>query len=464
MSNILIIDDDAMFSEPLLFYINQIGHFCDVVDNYSDGLSIIRKKEFDIIFLDVFLPDMRGLDGITLLKNTSSLPEVVIITGQGDLEGAEIALRNGAWDYIEKPVSYAKIKLIIERVLEYREQKIANNKHKLLKRDFIIGNSQKLIECLETLSIAANTSNNVFISGETGTGKELIAKAIHINSSRRAKNFITVDCTTIPPNLVEALLFGYTKGSFTGADKDKEGLIKQAHEGTLFLDEVGDLPVNAQKSLLGVLQRKCFRPLGEKKEIHCDFRVVSATNLDIKKMVEQGLFRRDLYYRLVSFSISLPPLRERTEDLKILITHYNNKICEEYSVNTKGISKDFLDHLEEYDWPGNIRELISTMRTAIAQAMNEPVLYPQHLPLELRVGFFKKKMKPLEQIDCKTSQSLLNINTNKFPKLKEFQNLIVSQYLDELIQISKGKVEEACKKAGISRSGWYHLLDKHGKK
>lgn len=463
MANVLIVDDDGMFCEPLSFYINQIGYYCDFANNFARGQAMALERKYDIILLDVFLPDISGLDGISLLKNTPSAPEIIIITGQGNLRGAEIALKNGAWDYLEKPVPYNRIKLLLGRAVEYRKQKLKTCTQKLLKRDFIIGNAPKLIECLEVIARAANTSENIFISGETGTGKDLIAKAVHVNSSREKKNLVTVDCTNIPDNLVEALLFGYTKGIFTGADNNREGLVQQADQGTLFFDEVGDLPLGAQKAILGVLQRKRYRPLGAKKEISCDFRVVSATNRDLKKMVEQGKFRQDLYYRLVSFSIHLPPLRERMEDIKMLTNFYVSQICEELSINSKGVSMDFMEYLTQYDWPGNIRELINILHTSIAQATDEPVLYPQHLPLDMRIGFFKKNLPGESMNGSKFPQIALDINMAHFPKLGVFRDLIESQYLDQLILLSNGKAEEACRRAGISRSGWYHLLDKHGK-
>lgn len=463
MFNILMVDDDRMFCEPLLFYINEIGYSCDVANTFSQGEAMAQVKEYDLILLDVFLPDMSGLEGISRLKSTPSSPEIIMITGHGNLHGAEMALKNGAWDYLEKPISYSKIKLLLGRVAEYRKQKLKTYDQKLFKRDFIIGNSPKLTECLEVIARAANTSGSVFISGETGTGKELMAKAVHLNSNRSENNFVTVDCTNIPADLVETLLFGHAKGTFTGADTNREGLIKQANQGTLFLDEVGDLPLSAQKAILGVLQRKKFRPLGAKDEISCDFRVVSATNRDLKKMVEEGLFRRDLYYRLVSFSVYLPPLRERLDDIKLLVSHYISQICEEIGIDIKGVSKDFMEYLMLYEWPGNVRELINALNTAIAHAADEPVLYSQHLPIDMRVVFFKNILKERKPKKDATAQIALDIDMTNFPGIKDFRNYFESRYLDKLIQLSRGQAPQACKLAGISRSGWYQLLEKHGK-
>jgi len=464
MPTILLIDDDKTFSEPLAFYINEMGCECEVADSFFQGEALAREKDYDIVLLDVFLPDMSGLDGISRIKSMPSSPEIIIITGHGDVQGAEIALKNGAWDYLEKPVSYSRIKLLLGRAAEYRKQKRKACEQRILRRDAIVGNSKKIMECLEIVAMAANSSESVFIWGETGTGKESMAKAVHLNSPRKDFPFVTVDCTNIPANLVEALLFGHAKGTFTGADKDREGLIRQANRGTLFFDEVGDLPMPAQKALLGVLQKKRFRPLGAKEEIACDFRIVSATNRDLKEMMAQGRFRRDLYYRLVSFSIHLPPLRERLDDIKLLVNYYVNQICEATGINTKGISKDFMEYLTQYDWPGNIRELVNTLHTSVAHATDEPVLYAQHLPLDMRLAVMKNTLQETKREKNEAQRIVLELNAASFPSLGIFRDMAESKYLDRLIPFAGGKVEAACAIAGISRSGWYHLLEKHGKK
>ncbi|OQX28388.1 MAG: hypothetical protein BWK80_00430 [Desulfobacteraceae bacterium IS3] len=462
MARILIVDDDRMFCEPLSFYIEGIGHQCEIAENLYEGLNMAHKNDYDIVFLDVILPDTSGLEGINNFKKAASSPEVIIITGSGDSHGAEIALKNGAWDYLEKPPSYSNIKLLVGRALEYREKKLRFREQKLLNRELVIGNDVKLRDCLESVGKAAASSGSIFITGETGTGKELMARTAHINSPRAKQNFVTVDCTNIPANLAESLLFGHIRGSFTGADRDQEGLIKQADKGTLFLDEVGDLHLSAQKSLLNVLQKKMFRPLGAKKEIPCDFRLISATNKDLKQMVEAGSFRKDLYFRLNVFHIHLPPLRERAEDIKLLANHYIYKICDEFGINTKGVSKDFTDILMRYEWSGNIRELVNVLHTTIANAVNEPVLYPHHLPLDIRIHFCKKGIKG-EQVH---KDARLNIvpetDKTRFPSLKEFRNLAELNYLNDLIEISEGSASRAYEIAGISRSGLYLLLEKYG--
>lgn len=471
MANILIVDDDEIFCTQLSLYIKRIGLACETAGNLHKGLMRAQREDFDIVFLDVFLPDDSGLNGIAEFKQTPSQPEVIIITGQGDPEGAEVAIKNGAWYYLEKPASFHTISLLVNRALEYRGKKFQSSKLKILNREFVIGNNAKIKNCLEVVAKAAYSEGNVLITGETGTGKELFARAIHLNSQRAKKQFITVDCTNIPVNLAESLLFGHTKGAFTGADQNREGLIVQADGGTLHIDEVGDLPHTVQKSFLRVLQDKKFRPLGAKKEVSSDFRVVSSTNRDLKQMVREGQFREDLYFRLVAFHVHLPPLRERIDDIKLLVSHYINKICEDTGVNTKGVSKDFLDFLMHYKWPGNVRELINILHTTIANATNEPVLYPHHLPMDLKINFFKSKASKKQKQGNKSSQITFEIrelvNFRTFPQFKKFRelitNMIESKYMDELVERSGGNVSEAGRLSAVSRARLYQLLKKHNK-
>ncbi|NDY74669.1 sigma-54-dependent Fis family transcriptional regulator, partial [Desulfobacter hydrogenophilus] len=310
-----------------------------------------------------------------------------------------MALENGAWDYLEKPPAYDDVKLTLKRALQFRDNKMVSPTREGFKSDFIIGRSPVLKKCLDLVAKSARTDGNLFISGETGTGKDLIANAVHLNSERSGAPFIAVDCTNLPDTLVENLLFGHAKGAFTGAVDKNEGLIKQADKGTLFLDEIGDLSTAAQKSILRVLQTKTFRPLGMNKELSCDFRLISATNRDLQAMVKQRTFRKDLFYRLVTHHIHLPPLRERPDDIVLLADYYMEKICAQFGIRPKAMSDDFIDTLMVYDWKGNIRELISVLHAAVASGLNEPRLNPHHLPVALRIFSRKKtweEQRPLE--------------------------------------------------------------------
>lgn len=463
MGRILIVDDDPIFCAPLVRFIEKLGHTCRVARQYSQGMDMVREDYFDVVFLDVILPDANGLDSIQDFIDARSSPEIVIITGKSEISGAEMALKSGAWDYLEKPPAYDDIRLTLKRALRFRQSKVSPMAGDGLQTDFIIGNNTKLKRCLDVAAKAAKTGGNLFVTGETGTGKDLIARAVHLNSSRSDKNFVTVDCTNLPDTLVESLLFGHRKGSFTGAVDHSEGLIKQADQGTLFLDEVGDLSKTAQKSILRVLQNKTYRPLGLKSELDCDFRLVSATNRNLKRMVDEGLFRKDLYYRLVTYQINLPPLRERLDDIKRLTRHYIEKICDEFGIRPKTVSRDFVETLMIYDWKGNVRELVNVLHAAIANSLNEPQLNPHHLPVELRIYCRRKTWQKKNDLDQGIKQHL-GADEPNFPSLKDFRQINEGQYLDALIKVSDGKIEKACHIAGVSRSGLYHLLDKHGKK
>ena len=463
MASILIVDDDPIFCAPFATFMEKLGHQCRIAQTLSDGLACAQDYYFDVVFLDVILPDANGLEGINHFIESHSSPEIIIITGKSEMSGAEMALKNGAWDYLEKPPSYDDVKLTLKRALQYRKSKIDYSEQDKLNLDFIIGQNVKLRKCIDTVVKAIKTEGNLFISGETGTGKDLIAKAAHVNSKRAKANFVTVDCTNLPDNLVESLLFGHLKGSFTGAVDHSDGLIKQADQGTLFLDEVGDLSKTAQKSILRVLQNKKYRPIGLKNELDCDFKLISATNRDLKKMVTKGTFRKDLYYRLVTYHIHLPPLRERLDDIKLLTQHYISKICDQFGIHPKDISKDFVETLMLYDWKGNIRELINILHSSIANAMNEPKLNPHHLPVELRIYCRQKNLAEKKRLGQGVQENL-KLDDIRFPCLKDFRRINESQYLDSLIELSGGNIEKACNISEVSRSGLYHLLEKHKKK
>lgn len=470
MTKILIVDDDEIFSKQLGLYIDRMGYDYKIAGNMKTGLEMVDEFYFDIIFLDVILPDSNGLSGINKLKAAGSNPEVVIITGDGDIDGAEIALNNGAWDYLVKPPAFNKIKLLIKRITQFRNEKTKAGTQLVFNRDAIIGNSLPLNKVLKKVVKASLSEGNVFVTGETGTGKELVAKVLHENSRRRDHPFIVVDCTNLPETLAGNILFGHRKGTYTGAEQNRSGLITQADGGTLFLDEVGDLTPNVQKSLLRVLQEKKIRPIGARDEIPCDFRVVSASNKDLRMLVEQGRFRKDLYYRLVVFHIDLPPLRQRQGDIRLILNHYIPRICEQMNINVKGISNDFVEALEGYDWPGNVRELINLLHIALANAFDEPMLYPHFLPREFRIKILRKKIGTTTDGDDIRSRVFLNISqagSNHILRYKEFReyvnNLMESKYIDYLSSLPTKNVSEICRMSGLSRSRIYQLFKKHKK-
>jgi two-component system NtrC family response regulator len=308
--------------------------------------------------------------------------------------------------------------------------------------------------CMELVAQAAASDANVLITGKTGTGKELFAQAIHDNSPRKDMPFVVVDCASLPQTLMESILFGHEKGAFTGADKIQEGLIKLADRGTLFLDELGELPLSAQRAFLRVLQEHRFRPLGSRKEITSDFRVIAATNRDLDKLVQENKFREDLLFRLRAVTVELPPLRERLGDIKELMFYYVNKICTRHGTEVKGFSPEFREALCDYGWPGNIRELVNALESAIAAAFHETILYPKHLPTHIRVSLIRDSVAKNDDV------------TIPLATLKERRDSVVAreewQYLQELMATTGGNIRNACEISGLSRARLYQLIKKHG--
>ncbi len=456
MANILIIDDDKGLCFTLSDMVRHTGHEATCAYTLKDGFEKASSGSFDVVFLDVMLPDGNGLDLLPRIREISPKPEVIIITSKGDPDGAELAIKNGAWDYVQKPFSIKAITLPLLRALQYHE---AKRPPVVLDREGIVGSSPQIRACLDLLAETVNSEASVLITGETGTGKELFASAIHKNSRRADKSFVVVDCTSLPDTLAESMLFGHEKGAFTGADKTYKGLIKQADTGTLFLDEVGELPFSVQKTFLRALQEHRFRPLGGMHEIESDFRLVAATNRDLDEMVKRGQFRKDLLFRLRSFAIALPPLKERPQDIKELAMYYVALFSERRGTGTKGFSPEFFEALDAYDWPGNVRELFNALERALASAHLEPTLFPNHLPVNIRIKVARasvSKEKPSIAIPG-GSPAISGVP----PQLRDFRGAMEQKYLIDLISLTKGNIKEACRISGLSRSRLYVLMKKY---
>ncbi len=451
-NRVLIIDDDPDICNVLREIIHEMGHRCDLAHSLKEGLYRAKVEEFDVILLDLRLPDGNGIDILPELRSTPSNPEVIIITGYGDPDGAELAIKSGIWDYIQKPFSLKTISLSLKRVFQHRNE---IKKHSFIKRQLrsegIIGSSPQIKACIDLLAQAAERDSNVLIMGETGTGKELFARAIHINSLRGDNNFIVVDCAALPESLVESIIFGHEKGAFTGADNAKAGLIKQADKGTLFLDEIGELSPKIQKKFLRVLEYKKFRAIGGETELESDFRLISATNRDLDEMVEKGEFRKDLLFRLRVFTIRLPALREHREDILEISKYHLKRLCQREKIPQKELSTDVIDIMMQYNWPGNVRELINALETAIVNSKYESTIYPKHLPQHIRSYVLRKNIG----MD----------NLKKLPPYKQYKKNIIydatKRYLIDLISQSGGDLQKACNISGLSKSRLYELLRLH---
>lgn len=459
MAKFLVIDDDekiCLFFEELA---DHMGHNAVTASTLEQGLQLSENDQYDLIFLDLEFPDGNGLQILPDLLKMPYNPEVIIITGTGDASGAKLAFNYGAWDYVQKPFLVEEISLPIVRALQYRKEKQVSVSPVPLIRTKIVGESDEIQNCLKEVTRASATDASVLITGETGTGKELFSRAIHTNSRRASKPFIAVGCGALPDTLVESILFGYEKGAFTGADKKQDGLIKQAEGGTLMLDEIGDLPLKVQKTLLRSLQEKTIRPLGGKIEFPVDFRLISATNRDLDKMVENKEFRKDLLYRIRTVSIKLPPLRNRKQDIKEITINKIHELSQRYEIDIKGISSDFFDTLNSHIWPGNVRELINVLEYAIASADQDPTLFSKHLPPEYRLGridFDRMGKKKSIYKDRKFLE-----DDDVFPAWHDYRVQTEKDYLVSLLERARGDRIKAGKLSEISQSRLYELLKKY---
>jgi len=495
MPHVLIIDDDPFLCDLMQSILERGGFAVDASLSIGEGIALAESGDYDLVFLDVVLPDGDGLERLGEFLAAPGSPLVVVMTSAGKAESAEQALLKGAWDYICKPLSVQDVSKTANSALAYRERqlKLASDNQRAVSS--ILGSSHKVRECVSTLLKVAPTSANCLIIGETGTGKELFARAIHDSSQRNGHNFVVVDCTNIPETLAESILFGHSKGSFTGAGDSKEGLFRQADKGTLFLDEIGDLPLKTQKSLLRVLQEKRFRPIGFKAEVSSDFRLIAATNRNLQEMVEQGLFRSDLYYRLSSVLLHLPPLRERGDDVALLVTHFISKLSEEQGIPQKEITPSVMEALTSYPWPGNIRELINAIITTLTNAVDHPSLELYHLPIGIRIHLKKTSLNedrpeppverrhrdvamarpvsapapefdPEPEPEPEPSPEPEPEQSPAMPSFKDARRNVVDafeqEYFNELVACVDGDPAKACKVSGLSRARIYQLLRKHG--
>jgi two-component system NtrC family response regulator len=429
------------------------------------------------------------------LVHLPGAPDILAVIEEGATEAAEYAIQSGSWDIIYLPYAADVVTTSIERCLAHRSAQKGQRGLEHIKRTGIIGSSPLLERCLRQMIAVARSDSSVLILGETGTGKELFARAVHENSPRAANPLIVVDCTNLPGSLAESILFGHARGSFTGAVETTEGLFKQADKGTIFLDEIGELDLNIQKSLLRVIQERRFRPLSAKKEVDCDFRIIAATNRDLEDMVREGKFRQDLYHRINTRTIVLPSLRERKEDIRQLAEHYARIFYKSLNCPPKEIMAETLAALSLYPWPGNIRELANAIYATILNGIAGQKLYPQHLPEEIRLFLARSKITSQDLLNNIHAQNKQNLQrrdagfedgagaappaegkagglipsfagrNNVLPTWKQARDEMVNKlecaYLQELIRRCQGNFNTAQKFSGLSRARLYELLQKH---
>src|ERR687898_1104941 len=368
--SILVIDDEEIMREILEALLSREGYDVRLATNAEEGLNFVRSMPFDAVIIDVMMPGMDGISTLDELKKIDDDLPVLMITAFASVENAIVAMKRGAFDYITKPFKNDEVLVVLRNALAQRRL-VAENR--ALRQNLqahqnrfgeIIGRSQRMRQVFDLIIQAAPSRTTILINGESGTGKELVARALHQNSSRSDRAFITVNSGNLPPDLLESNLFGHVKGAFTGAVYPKKGLFELADRGSIFFDEIGNVPVETQAKLLRVIQEREFMRLGGVETIKVDVRIVAATNVDLRRMMDDGRFREDLYYRLHVITVQLPPLRERRDDIPLLVQHFMEKYGEENQKRTLELTPEALDLLMDYEWPGNVRELENVVERA----------------------------------------------------------------------------------------------------
>ena len=361
MSRILIIEDEPAIRRVLVKILSDEdkSHELFEAENGIEGINLIKKHQFDLIISDVKMPKVDGIEVLEFINLNFPETPFVMISGHGDLDMAVDSMKKGAFDYISKPPDLNRLLTTVRNALDKKKLIVENKvlKKKIKKNFEMIGESKAIIEIKNLIEKVAETEAKVLINGPNGSGKELVAKSIHVSSNRADNPLIEVNCAAIPSELIESELFGHVKGSFTGAIKDKIGKFEAANNGTIFLDEIGDMSLSAQAKVLRVLQDNCIQKVGGGKDIKINVRVVAATNKDLKKEIENGKFREDLYHRLAVIIINVPPLNSRRDDIPLLINHFSKSLSDFQGLEQKKFSKKALDILKKYDWSGNVREL-----------------------------------------------------------------------------------------------------------
>ena len=386
-SRILVIDDEPSVTDALALILTSLGHRVDAAKNGAEAKEFLKGAPYDLVFTDLRLPDASGIDLLTLIKGDNAGTEVIVMTAHGSLDITIEAIKRGAFYYIEKPFTPHQVTTLVERALQFeaikRENRSLKNAFMSDGDDFgIIGRDAKMQQIHAVIRTAAPSDASVLIEGESGTGKELIAAAFHFQSPRAEFPLIRINCAAIPQELLESELFGYRKGAFTGADRDKRGLIEATAGGTLLLDEIAEMPVHLQTKLLRVLQERKLRRIGDEEEISVDFRLVSSTNRDTAQMIREGTLRKDLFFRISTIKVKPPPLRERLDDVPLLANRFLEHYANKYKKRIREIATPTFALLMRYEWPGNVRELESVIEHAVLFA-TEDKLTPECLPEEL---------------------------------------------------------------------------------
>lgn len=433
---------------------NQV--FC--ADNGQDALAIFEQERPDVVLMDIRMPTMNGLEALQRMREKWLDTPIILMTAYAAVETAVEALRLGAFDYVIKPFELDELKLLINRALQLRNMKQEINiLHRELSDSYhcdkILTNNPKMMELCRTIAKVAQSHANVLVTGESGTGKELIAKAIHYNSPRSKQPFIKVNCGALPESLLESELFGHEKGAFTGAQMQRQGLFERAHQGTLLLDEIGEMPLNLQVKLLRVLQEQEFERVGGSQTIKIDVRIVAATNRDLSDMIEQGEFRRDLYYRLNVMHLYSLPLRERPEDILLLARYFLQKFSAENNKDIIGFDVSAIRMLENYPWLGNVRELANAVEHAVIMSTGY-MIFVDDLP----IGFQQEMIQDTAVVENNPKMTEL---LDKPIKLKESLKQYEKEIIERVLEIYQGNRIDTAKALGISRRALMYKLQEY---
>ncbi len=456
LGSILVIDDDPVVRDSCVRLLEPEGYRVETAGRGTAGLELLETMSFDLVLTDLRMPDMDGLQVLRAVRERYGDVEVMIFTGHGTVATAVDAMRMGAFDYIEKPFVPDELVLAVGRAVERRHLSRENRMlrqelHGRYRLDNIVGGSAPMQAVFRLLASVTPTASTVLITGESGTGKELVARAIHHNSPRRGGPFVVVDCASIPETLMEAELFGHTKGAFTGAGEARPGLLKEAHGGTVFFDEIGNVPLPVQAKLLRFLQERRVRAVGDSREREVDVRLVAATNNNLRSMIQAGTFREDLFYRLDVFPIRLPALRDRREDIPLLAEHFLSKHTKTLGKTINGISAEAMNLLVHAEWPGNVRQLENAVQRAIILA-REPSLGPEDFP-EFAPSAESEEQPPLTSEELKERKRLV----------RERSVLGIERaFVVAALGRNDGNVSRAARDVGMQRPNSHALRRKHG--
>ena len=458
MSRILVVDDNETMRTGIGLVVERMGHDGVAAASGREALSLLREREYDLVVTDYRMEEMDGLQVLAAVKEDFADTDVMVITAHGTIEIAVEAMKLGAADFITKPFPPDALRLKIDRVLKHRDDRQErlrlDEENRYLREEIgvrfgeIVGRSDKITDILAMVERISGADSSVLIYGESGTGKELVARAIHNSSARAAGPFVKVNCGSLPKELVESELFGHEKGSFTGAVRLKRGKFELAEGGSIFLDEIGDIPLDTQVKLLRVLQEKEFDRVGGERTLTVDARVVAATNRPLKEMVAEGSFREDLYYRLEVIPLRLPPLRERAEDIPLLVEHFLLKKCREMNLPLRRLADDALEQLSRYPWPGNVRELENVIERTVVLADGVSVGVAD-LPLIAAEGEVGDGDGQSVEFD---SAAPLN------ERLEKLEKRLITEAMDK----ANGVKTKAAEFLGIKTSALYYKLDKYG--